>query len=185
MQVGACIVVYFTLMKKEPDTITTAGRTLHRTTCSQCGKAVYRRKSQIANGDKFTCSRKCWGHSRMTGKEVPCTTCGKLTYKQPSALLATTNHFCSLTCASTFNNSSKYADGEHPNYTTGYGSYRARALKHYGHKCMNPDCKLANLDIDVKMLDVDHINNNRSDNKLENLRVLCVWCHAEKTRKIS
>lgn len=35
-----------------------------------------------------------------------------------------------------------------------------------------------------QMLDVDHINSNRKDNKLCNLQVLCVWCHALKTRKI-
>lgn len=36
---------------------------------------------------------------------------------------------------------------------------------------------------ETKMLDVHHRDGNRSNNKLSNLEVLCVWCHALETRK--
>ena len=34
------------------------------------------------------------------------------------------------------------------------------------------------------LLDVDHINCNREDNRIQNLQILCVMCHAMKTRGI-
>jgi len=59
-------------------------------------------------------------------------------------------------------------------------SYRAHALRIYGARCKI--CKYAE---HKKMLDVDHIDSNRKNNAIENLQVLCVWCHAMKTRKIN
>jgi hypothetical protein len=38
---------------------------------------------------------------------------------------------------------------------------------------------------DERMLDVHHKNNDRNDNRLKNLEVLCVWCHALHTRNIT
>ena len=34
------------------------------------------------------------------------------------------------------------------------------------------------------MLDVHHVDGIRQNNHPDNLEVLCVWCHALKTRKI-
>lgn len=33
-----------------------------------------------------------------------------------------------------------------------------------------------------ELLDVHHVDGNRKHNKIENLEVLCVWCHAIVTR---
>lgn len=62
-------------------------------------------------------------------------------------------------------------------YGDGKADYRSRALKAYGAVCRK--CGYGDLQ---KMLDVDHIDSNRQNNELDNLQVLCVWCHAEKTR---
>ncbi len=58
-------------------------------------------------------------------------------------------------------------------------TYRIRALKEYGSFCT-----WCGYDREIKMLDVDHIDSNRKNNKLENLQILCVFCHAMKTRKV-
>lgn len=58
-------------------------------------------------------------------------------------------------------------------------TYRVRAMKEYGAFCTQ-----CGYDKDPKMLDVDHIDSNRKNNALENLQVLCVWCHAAKTRGV-
>ncbi len=168
----------------ELEYITKNGRRLYATECTVCSTTVYRRRAYIETGNTFTCSSKCKGTLHKTGTEVPCAQCGTVVYRQKHEIAKSENNFCSLACSSTYNNFGKYADGEHPNFTDGSSSYRARALRHYGYECMNPDCKLkaAGLMVTVSMLDVDHRNNDRSDNRLENLKVLCVWCHAEKTR---
>lgn len=64
-------------------------------------------------------------------------------------------------------------------YGKGNGAYdyRIRALAHYENKCVK-----CNYNEKKKMLDVDHIDSNRKNNSLDNLQILCVWCHAEKTR---
>jgi hypothetical protein len=70
----------------------------------------------------------------------------------------------------------------HPNYREdSINSYRVRALTYYGEKCSNDKCPFDI--VEKKMLDVHHIDRNRKNNKTENLRVLCVWCHALETRK--
>jgi hypothetical protein len=63
-------------------------------------------------------------------------------------------------------------------------SYRQRAIKANGARCSSPDCPLRRAEIPVprKMLDVDHRDGDRSNNAQDNLVVLCVWCHATKTR---
>jgi hypothetical protein len=58
-------------------------------------------------------------------------------------------------------------------------TYRMRALKEHG-----AFCDYCGYSLHVKMLDVHHIDNKRENNKLENLEVLCVWCHAMETRKV-
>jgi hypothetical protein len=58
-------------------------------------------------------------------------------------------------------------------------TYRMRALKTHGAYCDYCGYGFA-----VQMLDVHHIDSNRENNDLDNLQVLCVWCHALETRKV-
>lgn len=74
---------------------------------------------------------------------------------------------------------------QHSSWKGGASSYRQRALRHYGEQCTNKRCLIRKVGIRVPtyMLDVDHINGDHSNHALENLQVLCVWCHTEKTRR--
>lgn len=93
--------------------------------------------------------------------------------------------YCSRSCAVSYNNTFRIGD-KHPNFGSGSGSYRKAALRAYGEKCGNDKCEIYSngIKVDVNMLDVHHIDGDRSNNRLDNLKVLCVWCHAKHTRGV-
>lgn len=65
--------------------------------------------------------------------------------------------------------------------------YKGAAFKKYGRKCQNKDCVVSSvIEIPDKMFDIDHIipRCEGGKNNVENLQVLCVWCHALKTRGV-
>lgn len=151
---------------KEPNTV-----------CTNCTKGIYRAPHWMKQSKNHFCNKKC--HSLFQDRKVekPCATCGKAVVKKQRALrLSKTGFvFCSTTCSNKarISNDAKF-------------TYRERALKTYGHNCSNVDCVIgkSGIVITTKMLDVDHIDSNRKNNDIGNLQVLCVWCHALKTRKV-
>lgn len=76
-----------------------------------------------------------------------------------------------------------------PHYGSGNGvhDYRERALEFYGTKCTDAECPLqkAGIEIPERMIDVHHKDEDRGNNVLENLEVVCVWCHAIRTRRMN
>lgn len=56
-------------------------------------------------------------------------------------------------------------------------TYREKALEYYGRECST--CGFGEHEL---LLDVHHLDEDRSHNDLENLAVLCVMCHARITR---
>jgi hypothetical protein len=56
-------------------------------------------------------------------------------------------------------------------YKTGIGTYSQRAFEHYGRKCNRCDS--------TELLLVHHRDEDRTNNDLSNLEVLCKGCHQE------
>jgi len=54
-------------------------------------------------------------------------------------------------------------------YKNGYGSYVERAINHYG--------KICSICESIKNIEVHHIDFDRTNNEIENLKVLCKSCH--------
>ena len=142
----------------------------------------YYEKRCIPSG--LYCTVACFNQHRRAKRPVKdCSTCGKPVTRNVAGIRSV-NIYCSRSCASKKNNQLRRGD-KHPNWKGGYTSYRKQALRYYGSTCSNDACpiRIASIDIPEALLDVDHINPDRSDNSIENLQVLCVWCHAIKTRR--
>ena len=58
----------------------------------------------------------------------------------------------------------------------GEHSYRSKALAFY-----DPSCSICGYNEDIALLEVHHIDENRKNNELDNLIVLCPMCHKKLT----
>lgn len=105
--------------------------------------------------------------------KVQCANCGKEVDKAPAIIKRslTGNIYCSRSCSNSKNNTLFKSGENHPNYTTGRGSYRNRKLKESEGKC-----EKCGIDVPC-ILEVHHIDGDRKNNKLDNLKLLCANCH--------
>lgn len=152
--------------------------TMVRVKCSVCGKEFDRElKSYNINkkrGQNIYCSKECQMAQQKTGQLVHCAYCNKSIYatkhrieKSKSGLI-----FCSHSCnASYFNPITKKKEDS--------GTYRERAFKTYEHKCA-----ICGWSGDERVLEVHHIDENRDNNDLDNLIILCPMCHRYLTLHI-
>lgn len=163
------------------------GETFIKVACDYCHKTFDRKASWekyfIARGrkNKF-CGNRCSHEFKKRRTVVTCCECKKEFEKYPSQMKHPRN-FCSRRCSTIDKNRTRIGD-RHPNWVNGASRYRERALVKYGDICNNIQCPftLAGTPAPERMLDVHHKDENRGNNTIENLEVLCVWCHALKTR---
>lgn len=130
------------------------------------------------------CSKKCSGLYKRIRVKVICSFCSLEFERTPERMgngAKTGLRFCSRLCKDSALTASlidqKFDKLNGPKRKGPVKAYRKRAFIHYGPKCVK-----CGYDERKKMLDVDHIDSNRQNNAIDNLQVLCVWCHAEKTR---
>jgi hypothetical protein len=145
--------------------------------CTQCGKEVNKKPAELKKYKPF-CNQKCAKAYKRIGINTICYTCGKSCYKSPYQQKKSTsgNLFCSRACSTVHNNQQRLADRH---WAFKGNDYRKLAIEHYGLKCQTgEDCPLSSIDnLPSFMYDVHHIDEDRSNNRIENLIVLCVWCH--------
>jgi hypothetical protein len=153
--------------------------------CAQCNKEVYKKPSQVQRYRHAFCGNECKDKFQTKRFVTKCETCGRVVHKKlhQAKKSKSGKHFCGRSCSAKFRNRFIVGD-KHVNYKHGTSTYREKALRFYGHSCQNENCPLSKIiTIPTHMLDVDHVDEDRKNNKMENLRVLCVWCHAVKTRR--
>ncbi len=152
--------------------------------CEECDCQFETKPSIIKRGNGKFCSKQCFTNSSIKGEFKNCLICNEKSWKTLSQIKKSKSQtfFCSKACSISFRNISQCSE-KHPNWKNGKASYRKRAIKKYGLKCSNENC-IMKIDIPEIMYDVDHIDCDRENNKIENLQILCVWCHALKTRKV-
>ena len=154
-------------------------RKLYKKNCVICNEEFLCPKYR----NKKACSITCKGKFQQIRLEQKCAHCNRNFTRNPSKLKNSKSglQFCSRKCKDTAQSFEGNAEEIRPaHYKNGEFSYRERALKAYPNKCVK--CRY---DQDLKMLEVDHIDSDRRNNKLFNLQILCVWCHWLKTRKVN
>lgn len=150
--------------------------------CIHC-KQKFLTQTRFQNEAKY-CSRRCMGLAKSQERRVTlvCATCARTFTRARSKTAKTLNGvvFCSRNCKDTAQRiHSGVSANRPPHYQDGLYAYRKRALEYYGEVCAN-----CGYNENSVMLDVHHRDSNRKHNKVENLEVLCVWCHALVTRKV-
>lgn len=128
------------------------------------------------NGWKIFCSKEC--KSKIKSKKILCNCahCEAEIQKTPSEIKRskTGNVFCNKSCAASYNNSHFKTGENNPNYKHGEGTnYTNLAFKNY-----KPFCTMCG-HTSRATLQVHHIDENRLNNSIENLIILCANCHCE------
>jgi len=143
------------------------------TTCTTCGKSIYKRPSNIAaaNGKAF-CSQSCYGVSCR--KENPCIIC--------SAPILASHHkkTCSKECFNKLLHSPDrtFSKGKRKLYST--PKFRSRSLRTLMFSLRGSKCQVCGYDKEP-VLTIHHVieRSKGGSDEPENLMVLCRNCHGE------
>lgn len=100
--------------------------------------------------------------------ELECDYCHKK-FKRLKSAVSENYNFCSKTCGNRFKNQ------EFINWNDS-SNYRRNAFNAYPHKCA-----ICGWEEDERILEVHHIDENRNNNKISNLIILCPICHKKLT----
>jgi len=142
--------------------------------CKICGKKLYAKPRHIKIGWGKYCSDRCKFEGQKNGKIVNCFNCGRQLYRTPKDFSKSKSglFFCNRSCHASWRNKNIRVGENHPNWLSGTSIYRKLLLKNAKElKCEN--CRFS----DSRVLIVHHKDSDRTNNKLDNLELLCRNCH--------
>lgn len=145
-----------------------------QTLCQICKSEFYAKPNHIKLGWGKYCSRICKHEAQKTGKAVNCFTCGKGIYRTQKDLKGSKSkkYFCNKSCFAIWKNELFAFGPTHFNWKHGKSAYRnIMARNNILQVCVGCGLK------DKRILLVHHIDHNRLNNKLDNLKWLCRNCH--------
>lgn len=157
-------------------------RTLFSLNCFICNKEFWVPKHRISEG--LCCSHECGNKKRRNREIINCSWCDKQIERTPSKKTNSRSghYFCDRDCKEKAQCVTNMQVEEiQPNHygTAEIPGYRLKALKFLDNRC-----NVCHYSQEILMLDVHHKDGNRSNGELQNLEILCVWCHALKTRNV-
>lgn len=151
--------------------------------CDSCGSAFKKRKSFVKS--KNYCSIKCSSSAHITKVKYNCDYCGETFTRKASAPKGSKSGllFCKRACKDAAQRlSSGVAAIQPPHYGTANGlySYRDLAFPVFPKTCMA--CGWNKYE---QLIEVHHIDSDRSNNDISNLAVLCPTCHRAITLRFA
>ena len=150
-------------------------------TCLNCDNTFKTTLTEHKRGNGKYCSRSCTANYYQKTKPKPvsnvkCAFCNKEFYKNISKINNSKSglHFCCRDHKDRAQRLGGIKEIQPSHYGTANGkyNYRKRAMEQYGEQCQN--CHYNEY---VQILQVHHIDKNRDNNDLSNLKVLCPNCH--------
>lgn len=141
--------------------------------CLICNAEFHVKPCHLQKGWGKYCSVKCRNKSQLKGTLTMCFSCGKKVYRPLSKLKHSKSgkYFCSKKCQTLWRNS-VFIEERSANWKNGIRVYR----KIFQRKDVINKCLLCDIS-DKQILIIHHVNHNRNNNHLSNLKCLCLNCH--------
>jgi hypothetical protein len=141
-------------------------------TCKRCGISF---KSSCKHS-KF-CSQRCSTLNKTKERvEVICNNCSNAFLKSKRLVQRSDKHFCINECKKQYYKINSHERGIYNKHNgrSVISTYRKLAFANYKHECY-----YCNYNKFIDVLQVHHLDENRHNNSLENLRIVCPTCHSE------
>jgi len=144
--------------------------------CKTCDTAFLAENKELKRGMGKYCTRSCSASDprRKLPPNTACSWCGtpfRATSKRKKASKSGLL-FCKRACKDAAQRIGGLSEIQPGHYGTGTSRYRALALKHLPNCCA--ECGWSVLG---NVLEVHHIDQDRTNNDLSNLEILCPTCH--------
>ena len=147
--------------------------------CEECKTPIYRKPSHLKRYKLFFCNVVCrnvyMSKAYGTSVEVVCDYCGVSKIKTESSMRhsKTGKHYCSNLCKNRAICNNRLSDSPRKSH---------RCIKEFILDAAKNACQRCGFDEDVKLLDIHHFDGNHNNNSWNNLRCICVMCHAKHHR---
>jgi len=147
--------------------------------CSNCNKDIYKSPYTLKHHKIFFCDKTCQKQYQKNNSKtiiVNCNQCEKQISKNSSQQRnsKTGLFFCDNLCKNRYLAKKKRWQKDDVN------SHLQRQNVLY--EKANNTCQKCGYNEDKRMLDIHHYDHNHQNNKCDNLRILCVWCHIKHHR---
>ena len=154
---------------------------IYNAICSNCKKDIYKTPYTLKHHKIFFCNKNClkeFNSKKSKTIEVNCNYCNKKITKTNSQQRSSKAglFFCNNLCKNRYLAKNKRWKKSKDNIL------HHRSRQNILLQKNNYTCQKCGYDENKKMLDVHHYDHNHKNNKYNNLRILCVWCHIKHHR---